>query len=223
MLNPLYFGEGYSRYKHFDIDYVFRYDIRDSKIYPLEGEAYKFKIQRSGLGLIKEYPHGNWEAEAALFYHRKLTKRIYFANVAKGKISSNKDVPLILQQALGRSENLTAYDDFVINGTDYIINKLILKFQLMQPTEFSFPYLNVKQFSKVHFAIYLNLLGDIAYVNNNNFTDPTNTMVNALQYGTGIGIDFVTYYDKVFGIEFASNRYGMTGFFFHVETTFTDW
>ena len=48
-------------------------------------------------------------------------------------------------------------------------------------------------------------------------------MVNELQYSAGIGIDIVTYYDKVLGIEYAINRYGMKGFFFHVTTPFFDW
>ncbi len=222
-LNPEYFGEGYTRYKYFKFDYVFNYDIRDSKIYPLEGEAFKLKIQRFGLGIINNYPFGNWEAEAAIFYHKKVVNRIYFANVAKGKIASNKEVPLVQRKALGYSENMTGYDDFVIDGTDYFINKVILKYQLVKPSTFSVPFLNIKQFSKIHFAVYLNLLGDIGYVNNKNIIDPSNYMVNELQYSTGIGIDFVTYYDKVLGIEYAVNRYGMWGFFFHVETPFSEW
>ena len=223
ILNPAFFGNGYTRYRHFKIDYVFTYDIRDSKIYPLEGEAFKMKVQRFGLGIIQDYPFGNWEAEAAVFYHRKLSDRFYFADVVKGKIASNKNVPLVQQKALGYSENMTGYDDFVIDGTDYIVNKLILKFQLLRPTAFSVPYLNIKQFSKVHLAMYINLFGDIGYVNNKNVVDPSNFMVNEIQYSTGIGIDFVTYYDKVFSIEYAINRYGMSGFFFRAETPFFEW
>ena len=223
ILNPNFFGDGFTRYRHFKMDYVFTYDIRDSKIYPLEGEALKFKVQRLGLGIIRDYPFNNWEAEAAVFYHKKLSQRFYFANVAKGKISSNKEVPLVQQKALGYSENMTGYDDYVIDGTDYFVNKVILKYQLLRPTAFSIPFLNIKQFSKTYLAIYLNLLGDIGYVNNLNNPHPSNFMVNEIQYSGGLGIDFVTYYDKVFSIEYAINRYGMRGFFFRVETPFFEW
>ncbi|MEX0982255.1 MAG: POTRA domain-containing protein [Bacteroidales bacterium] len=224
-LNPDFFGEGHTRYRYFKIDYVFRYDIRDSKIYPLEGVAYKLKFEKYGLGILQAYPYGNLEAEAALFYHKRLSNRLYLANVSKGKISSNKDLPLIHQQrAFGYSVNLTGYDDFVIDGTDYVINKLILKYQLVKPQTFSIPFTNLAQFTKVHYAIYINLLGDLGYVNSLNFSGLSNNfMVNELQYSTGIGIDIVTYYDKVLGIEYAINRYGMTGFFFHVTTPFFDW
>ena len=137
----------------------------------------------------------------------------------------NKDLPLIHQQkAFGYKVNLTGYDDFVIDGTDYIINKTILKYQLVKPQIFSIPFTNLAQFSKVHYAVYINLLGDLGYVNSRSDNNPSNNfMVNELQYSTGIGIDIVTYYDKVLGIEYAINRYGMTGFFFHVTTPFLDW
>lgn len=222
LLNPGYFGNGFTSHKQFKLDYVFIYDERDSKIYPLEGEAYKFKIQRYGLGFLNDYPYNNWEAEAGFFLHRRLSERFYFTDVAKGKVSSNKAIPLFQQNALGYSENMTGYDAYVIDGTDYFVNKAILKFSLVKPSIFQIPYLKANQFSKTYFAVYLNLLADVGYVYNK-FPGPTNFMVNELQYSTGIGIDFVTYYDKVFGIEYAINRYGMHGFFFHVATTFAEW
>ena len=223
-LNPGFFGAGHTRYRYFKIDYVFRYDIRDSKVYPLEGQAYKLKLEKYGLGILQEYPHGNLEAEAAIFFHKKLSNRFYFANVAKAKVATNKDLPLVMQQgAFGYNVNLTGYDDFVIDGTDYVINKLILKYQLIRPNTFTIPFINFKQFTTIHYAVYLNLLGDVGYVNSKNFNHPSNFMVNELQYSAGLGIDIVTYYDKVFGFEYAVNRYGMTGFFFHVTTPFFDW
>ncbi len=221
-LNPLFFGAGNTRYQHFKFDYVFRYDKRDSKIYPLEGNAFKIKVLRRGLGLIKSYPYGTWEAEAGWFIHRKVTNRLYIADIAKGKISSRKEVPLYQQQAFGYTEYLTGYDDYIIDGTDYIINKVVLKYQLVKPQVFDIPFIRAKQFGKVHYSIYINLLGDIGYVYNK-FPAPTNNMVNSLQYSTGIGIDYVTYYDKTFGVEFAINRYGMYGFFFHAKTPFQEW
>lgn len=223
-LNPEFFGAGHTRYRYFKIDYVFRYDIRDSKIYPLEGQAYKLKIEQSGLGILKEYPYRNLELDAVVFYHKRISERFYIANVAKGKLSTNKELPLLQQQkAFGYNVNLTGYDDFVIDGTDYIINKFILKYRLVKPRTYSLPLINFKQFTKIHYAVYINLLGDVGYVNSRNFNDPSNFMVNELQYSTGIGIDLVTYYDKVLGIEYAINRYGMTGFFFHVTTPFFGW
>jgi outer membrane protein assembly factor BamA len=223
VLNPQFFGEGFQRFRFFSVDYVFRYDIRDSKIYPLEGEAVKIKLERTGLGIIKDFPHQNFEAEGTLFFHRKINNRIYFANVATGKLASNDRLPQVMQDAFGYSVNMTGYDDFVIDGMDYFINKVVLKYQLVPPREVSLPYKKLQQFTKVHYAMYLNLLGDVGYVNNKSIYDPSNFMINEWQYSVGIGLDFVTYYDKVLGFEFAVNRYGMSGFFFHAKTPFLNW
>ncbi len=80
----------------------------------------------------------------------------------------------------------------------------------------------MKQFNKIHYAVYLNGFADMGYVNNE-FPGPTNTMVNRLQFSGGIGLDLVTYYDQVLRIDFAINRYGEYGFFFHLNTPFYKW
>jgi outer membrane protein assembly factor BamA len=223
LLNQDYFGEGRDTMRLFKVDYVFTHDIRDSKVYPLEGYAFKVKGQRYGLGLIKEYPYPNWTLEATSFYHRKLSNRIYVANATQGKISSNKELPFAQQKALGYGVYMTGYEHYVIDGSDYFISKFITKFQLMKPTRFDLPlFKKVKQFSKVHLAIYVNAMADIGYVNNK-YADPLNDMVNQLQYSTGLGLDFVTYYDKVLRLEYAITRQGFHGFFFHLETPFFRW
>ena len=238
ILNPNYFGGGRDTLKLFKLDYVFTHDIRDSKVYPLEGHAFKVKGQRYGFGLIKDYPYKNWSLEGSSFYHKKLTNRFYAANITRVRISSNKEVPLVQQKALGYSVYMSGYEPFVIDGTDFFISKFIGKYQLLKPTSFKLPLIKARQFNKVHLAIYLNVLADIAYVNNR-FPDPLgrNYMENALQYSTGIGVDFVTYYDKVLRIEYAVNRYAFDkanrpagaegadfrGFFFHLETPFYRW
>ena len=80
----------------------------------------------------------------------------------------------------------------------------------------------MEQFKKVHYAFYINVFADAGYVNND-FPDPTNSMVNNWQFSTGIGLDFVTYYDQVFRIDYAINRLGERGLFFHLETPFSRW
>ena len=63
VLNPEYFGDNREALNYFKMDYVFSHDIRDSKVYPLEGYAIKLKGQRFGLGLIQDYPYPNWSLD----------------------------------------------------------------------------------------------------------------------------------------------------------------
>lgn len=231
ILNPNYFGGGRDTLQVFRLDYVFNYDLRDSKVYPLEGHAFKVKVQRYGFGLIEDYPYKNWILEGTSFYHKKLNNKFYFANVTRGKISSNKDVPFVQQKALGYAEYMTGYERFVIDGSDFFLSKFIFKYQLLKPTSFQLPLIRAKQFNKVHLAIYMNLLADVGYVYsdvNNEYFDPSNYMVNEFQYSMGIGLDFVTYYDKVLRLEYSINRYVKNGplfrgFFVHIETPFFRW
>ena len=103
-----------------------------------------------------------------------------------------------------------------------IISKYNLKIQLIKPTVKTLPLIKMEQFNKVHYAVYINVFADAGYVNNE-FPDPTNTMVNNWQFSTGVGIDFVTYYDQVMRIDYAINRIGEKGLFFHIETPFFRW
>ena len=43
---------------------------------------------------------------------------------------------------------------------------------------------------------------------------------NEFLYGYGLGIDFVTYYDIVFRVEFSANKFGETGLFLHFNAPF---
>lgn len=221
LLNPDYLGEGRTQQSYFKIDYTYNYDIRDSKVYPLEGIAFKLKMQQFGLGML-EFPHTNFEIEGSSFLHGKVAPRIYIANATEAKYSLKKDLPFVFQNALGYNEYMTSYEYFIIDGSDYLISKFMTKFQLLKPIEFNIPYIKAGQFSKVHLAIYLNLLADVGYVYNQS-PSPSNYMTNELQYSGGIGLDFVTYYDRVFRLEYSINRYGFRGFFFHVETPFFRW
>jgi hypothetical protein len=222
LVNPNYLGGGMTNTNYFVLAYEFRYDLRDSKVYPLEGFFVKLSGRQTGLGIIPSFPYSFTSVTGVLMYHQKLANRLYFYNTYKGKISSEKRLPHIFNKGLGYNEWLSAYEPYVVDGSDFFIAKYNLKLQLVRPTTKTIPYLKMEQFNKVHYALYLNLFGDVGYVNNE-FPNPTNTMVNTLQFSGGIGIDLVTYYDQVFRINYAINRFGERAFFFHIETPFSRW
>ncbi len=222
IVNPNYLGEGSDRLNYFVMTYNFNHDIRDSKVYPLEGFNVKIRAEQIGLGLIEDFAYPSFRLTGVLMYHQKLANRFYFYNASKVRYSTEKRMPHLLNQGLGYREYLTGYEDYVIDGSDYVISKYNLKFQVIKPSSFTLPFLGMKQFNKVHYALYFNAFADAGYVNNT-FPDPTNTMVNNWQFSAGVGFDFVTYYDLVFRIDYAINRYKEHGFFIHVETPFARW
>jgi hypothetical protein len=197
-------------------------------VYPLEGFKVTIQAQQLGLGILPDFGYPTTRLTGILMFHQKLAKRIYFYNATKGRVASESRasneiyMPYILNRALGYTENLSGYEPYVMDGSDYFISKYNMKFQVIKPTTYTLPLIGMEQFNKIHYALYFNVFADVGFVNNV-FPNPTNTMVNNWQYSAGAGIDLVTYYDQVFRVDFAINRYGEYGFFFHIETPFSRW
>jgi outer membrane protein assembly factor BamA len=222
IVNPNYLGGGSTRNNYFMLSYLFSYDVRDSKVYPLEGLNIKLRAEQIGLGLIEDFKTPAFRFTGIMMYHQKIANRIYFYNATKARYSSEKILPHFLSEALGYEANLSGYEPYVIDGSDYVITKYNMKFQVVKPSSYTIPFIRMTQFNKIHYAVYVNLFADAGYVNND-FPNPTNTMVNTWQFSAGAGIDLVTYYDQVFRIDYAINRYGEHGFFLHIETPFSRW
>jgi len=215
-------GEPLSRLQFFELGYEFRYDIRDSRIYPLDGFIVKLNLLQTGLGIIRDYPYPGLRVTGVLMYHQPLSRRFFFYNATKIRYSTRKQHPHVLNKALGYHEFLSAYEPYVMDGADFFITKYNLKFQLVKPTTRTLPLIRMEEFNKIHYALYINVFADAGYVSNE-FPDPTNTMLNTLQFSAGIGVDLVTYYDQVIRVDLAINRYGEYGVFLHLETPFYRW
>jgi len=221
-LNPDYLGGSRTGLKYFSLRYQFVHDVRDSRVYPLEGFMVKIIGEKLGLGLIDDFPYQSYLFTGVVMFHHQLAGRVYFYNTTKGRYSSEKRLPHVLNKALGYHEWLSAYEPYVIDGSDYFISSYNLKFQVLKPTVWNVPRIRMEQFNKIHFAMYVNLFADAGYVNNE-WPGPTNTLVNNLQFSAGIGVDLVTYYDQVLRVSYAINRIGEHGFFFHLKTPFLNW
>lgn len=222
IVNTNYLGSGDARRNYFMFTYQFNYDIRDSKVYPLEGFNVKIRAEQIGLGIIPKFDYQTFRLTGILMFHQKLANRLYFYNATKARYSSEKIMPHFLNKALGYHEYLSGYEPYVIDGSDYVISKYNLKIQLVKPSTYIVPFIGMEQFNKIHYAVYFNAFADAGFVDND-FPGPTNTMVNTWQFSAGAGIDLVTYYDQVFRFDYVINRYGEHGFFFHVETPFSRW
>jgi outer membrane protein assembly factor BamA len=221
IVNPNYLGNEARNQKFFMLTYQFDYDVRDSKVYPLKGFNVGFKVEQLGLG-ITDFDYSTLRLTGILMFHQKIVNRLYFYNATKARFSSEKVMPYAFNKALGYNENLRGYEPYVIDGSDYVLSLYNFKIEVIKPNSFTIPFLGMEQFNRVHYAVYANLFADVGYVNND-FPNPTNTMVNTWQFSAGAGIDLVTYYDRVFSIFYVINRYGEHGLFFQVETPFYRW
>ena len=88
IVNSNFLGEGQTHLNYFKLSYQFNHDVRDSKIYPLEGFAVKITAVQMGLGLIEAFPYPSFSITGLFLFHQKLANRLYFYNATKARYLS---------------------------------------------------------------------------------------------------------------------------------------
>jgi hypothetical protein len=117
-----------------------------------------------------------------------------------------------VQRGLGYfEENLRGFEYYIIDGQSWGMARANLKYQLIKPAVLRV-YNGSNRFNLLHYAFYLNIFSDAGYVSDRFFFNE-NPLANQLLYSTGIGLDFVTYYDQVIRFEYSFNKLGEKGFF----------
>jgi hypothetical protein len=101
----------------------------------------------------------------------------------------------------------------MISGSNFIVFKTNLKWQLYNPRVYKVKFIPFEKFNTFNHAFYLNVFADAGYIKDKMYT-ANNKLGNTMLIGYGIGLDFVTYYDKVMRIEFSTNRKGQSGIYF---------
>ena len=98
--------------------------------------------------------------------------------------------------------------------------KNAFKYQLLRKFIINMNFIPLTQFKKTYLSIYININFDFGYVHTPYYSSfNQNNLENQLLYGYGIGIDFETYYDYVFRIEYTINKLYEHGFFFHIAAS----
>jgi len=196
--------------------YQFKSDHRDNIAYPLHGYYYSVEVVKRGFGIMK---NENLDMLYLTLNFRKffqLGDRFFFASSIKTKISNQSFQPYFIQKALGYgSDFVRGYEYYVIDGQDYALLKTNFKFTILPEKVSKFNFIPTEKFNTIHYAIYLNFYADAAYVSDIQESRKMNNMTNSYLYGTGLGLDFVTYYDKVFRFEYSVNAQGEGGIFIH--------
>ncbi len=211
-LNGNYFFDDKNEIEFFTIGYDFDYDKRDSKIYPLEGLRLYFSIVKNGLGVLSN--KGNFVLKSILEENHQVSKKFFMNTSLIGQANIDNYNSFYFSEAIGYDNYLRGMEYYVSSGNSYYISKTNFKFEIIPQTKFSLNFIPSDKFSKVHYALYTNIFFDTGYID----SDYTlgNNITNEFLYSGGIGIDLVTYYDKVLRIEYSLNKFGEHGIFFHL-------
>ena len=210
--NPNYLTDGKNHVSYFSLRYFYKKDKRDSKNYPLEGYDYDVEIKKTGFNFAPgNINTASFTCTAEKFW--KIKNNLYYAAGLRARMFTTPKAPFYIARGLGFSPDyVRGYEPYLISGTNFFIVKSNLKFQLLKPRIFKIPYLRFEKFNTFHYAFYLNALFDIGYIQDKTYT-ANNSLANTLLMGYGVGLDFVTYYDKVLRIEYSVNRKGLSGIY----------
>lgn len=220
LLNPRFVPGDRSWFNYVNVGYEYIYDRRDARAYPLRGHYMSVSARRLGMGLLDQEKMDANVILASLRTYRELSPRWFFASGLMFKWSDGGTMSYFNQQGLGFASNLVrGYQDYVIDGQSFMVIKTSGKYELLPKRTGQLGFIRSEKFSRYHYALYLNAFVDAGYAYDRYFFD-NNPLNNKILAGGGFGIDFVTYYDKVFRTELTVNRHGEVGLFFHLMAPF---
>jgi outer membrane protein assembly factor BamA len=212
-LNPEFFSNGSLKERYTGVRYFFKIEHRDLVAYPLKGSYFDLEVNKAGLPFLKDDIDVTYITSTVKKYWQ-LNRRFFFAASVRGKTTIN-DAPYYNTRALGfGTDYLRGYEYYVVDGQQFALFKTNLKFQVLAPHSIRLKYIPLEKFATIPYAFYLNLYSDAAYVDDHQFS-LYNSLTNTWMYSGGIGIDFVTYYDLVFRLEYSVNKFGESGIFLH--------
>jgi len=201
----------------FGLRYYFRRDLRDNHAYPLNGYYFDFGVNDWGMNVLNSQ-FNLFDAQGSLHMYFPMGKKFFYSVEVEGKASANGTQPYYLQRGMGYSNDyVRGYEDYVIDGNDYVAFKNEVKFKLINVPIQNLPLFGITQFSKAYYAFYLTVFSDWGYVGSPDPYVTNNFLANKAMWGNGVGLDLVTYYDLVWRFEYSYNQLGQGGFFLHFE------
>jgi outer membrane protein assembly factor BamA len=213
-LNPEYAGSQTVQ-DFFILGYLYKHDFRDYLPYPLKGYYFDIGLAKNGLGMNSDYVDF-WSFSFTADHYINIYKRWYFAYSFAGWFANKNQLPYYLTPAFGlEGLEIRGYELYLVNGQQLGLFKSNFKFEIIPRTTKRINWIKTEKFGKIFYALYANLFFDAGYASDQQF-DEYNNLTNQLLWGTGLGIDFITYYDLVFRFEYTINKQGDHGFFINL-------
>ncbi|MBY0434535.1 MAG: hypothetical protein K2U26_10530, partial [Cyclobacteriaceae bacterium] len=222
LLNPIYYNGNKSTQKLFAISYSFNSEHRDVVLYPLKGYQVTGYINKAGIFTSDDVD----QLELNLTYarHWPLGKNYYLSNFSSLFYSSPAQQPYTAFNALGyRSSLIRGFENYVIEGPQFALNKTTLKKKIFQRT-WTLEDMPIEQFNYFPLALYLKVFADFGYIQNYPYYNEkglNQLFADQFLSGAGVGLDLVTLYDLVLRFEYTFTRHQPQGaFFFNIKKEF---
>ncbi len=206
---------------YFFIKYIFLNDKRDSRIFPLKGHQIKITALKNGFFIFPESNINSLKIKAEFSKYTKLSSKFYLGNHFTVQKTLGQRNPFFLNTALGYTSNIRAYEYNAVNGTDFILIKNTLNFELLPKKIIHLNFIPWNRFNTPFIQIFADIFTDFAYVKNDDvFYNQNNTLANTPLFSAGLGINILTYYDWLIRFEYSVNIQKNAGFYLHFEVPF---
>ncbi|MDP2388011.1 MAG: POTRA domain-containing protein [Bacteroidota bacterium] len=213
-LNKNYFGENIGSVSYFSMQYRYKRDYRDAKIFPLRGYYYELSLVKDGLNLLKNENVDNFTADAVVKNYWSPMKRFFVGTALRLRYKLFNTSGYYFNRALGYNDFVRGYEYYVVDGQTFAMLKANVNFQLVKPRVVTIPVKRLEKFNRIPYSIYLSAHADAAFVQDKVFYND-NPLSNSWLGGTGLGVSFVTYYDYVLRVEASVNKLREKGIFLH--------
>jgi hypothetical protein len=214
-VNRDYRGADHLLNNTFMLSYRYSYEHRDYVAYPTKG--YFAATEMTGI-TADDMRFFYGELNLRLQYYEEFLPRWFWSSRLNAGATFKNKPAYVYDRHVGYDEkNLTGYDYYVIDGQHHAILNNDVRF-LVMPKRIINLFASEKgaKFTKIHFSLYAKLSYDIGYVHNSH-KDVHNTLANTFLWGSGIGLDLVSYYDVTLNCNYAINKRGESGFYFGIK------
>jgi outer membrane protein assembly factor BamA len=216
-LNPEFYPKISPQPSYLSLIYEYRRDFRNLKYYPTQGYYFDLLTGFHGTGLATVGTPNILNLSSSFKKYHSFNQRWYLLGGGSVKASFPGRNNYFLNQPLGYMYDFVrGYEHYIIDGKYAGLVKANLKYQVLQNRIVRFGFIRSEKFNKLHLGAYLGLHTDAAWVHEpyptKNFN---NRLQNKLLMGHGLGLDVVTYYDRVLRLEYSVNRMGEHGLFVH--------
>jgi len=196
----LFQRENQSRFLSFYLKY--ESDFRNIKYYPTEGFYFSATAEKHGIGAMRSEIN-LLIVRLNLDFYQPIDSNLSWASEAylSAHLINENHIPFLFAGMIGYDYYPRGYEyRMVLGNAVYGLNET-LRYKVFQSDPIFDKIIPIQQFKPFAFSLYCYGFFDMAYVD------------NQLLYSSGLGADFVTYYDRSIGFHFAVTNQKAFGIF----------
>ncbi len=210
-MNPEYLGNGLDRLISPRFLYTFKWDRRDIAYYTLKGHFLELNADYRYLAESRKHYLG---LRANFEWFRPTGKNTFYGTGIRAKVSWPERQPYFLYQSLGYKFFVRGFEPYVVDGAHYLLWQNTWQVRLFS-RDLLIPGLKTPRFNEAPTSLFFALNYDMGYVSSRGLFTTGNWLQNKYLSGVGVGLNLVSFYDRVFRFEYSFNNAGGNGWFIH--------